>query len=111
MTLPGAPQPLPPLRDPVSAPVPRPEPGPPPRPLRGPAPDPDVPPMPPDAGSRTRHRGRTIEQPPMIRPGRGVRGTPETVGTTAAGRWVRAVDGELVNLNGCDYVAVEQESQ
>jgi hypothetical protein len=25
------------------------------------------------------------------------------------GRWVRAVDGELVNLDGCDYVAVEQE--
>jgi hypothetical protein len=25
------------------------------------------------------------------------------------GRWVRAVGGELVNLDGCDYVAVEQE--
>ena len=24
-------------------------------------------------------------------------------------RWVRAVDGELINLDGCDYVAVEKE--
>ena len=29
----------------------------------------------------------------------------------APGRWVRAVDGELVNLDGCDYVAVEQEGE
>lgn len=31
--------------------------------------------------------------------------------STGAGRWVRAVDGELVNLDGCDYVAVEQEHE
>jgi hypothetical protein len=28
---------------------------------------------------------------------------------TGRRRWVRAVDGELINLDGCDYVAVEKE--
>lgn len=28
---------------------------------------------------------------------------------SGVGRWVRAVEGELVNLDGCDYVAVEEE--
>ena len=31
------------------------------------------------------------------------------IATGGRRRWVRAVDGELVNLDGCDYVAVEKE--
>ncbi len=34
---------------------------------------------------------------------------PQPLPPGRPGRWVRAVDGELINLDGCDYVAVEQE--
>ena len=35
--------------------------------------------------------------------------TAAKIATGGRRRWVRAVDGELVNLDGCDYVAVEKE--
>jgi hypothetical protein len=35
--------------------------------------------------------------------------TAAKIATGGRRRWVRAVDGELINLDGCDYVAVEKE--
>lgn len=42
-------------------------------------------------------RARQQRREPSLRP------------ATRRRRWVRAVDGELINLDGCDYVAVEKE--
>jgi hypothetical protein len=35
--------------------------------------------------------------------------TAAKIATGGRRRWVRAVDDELINLDGCDYVAVEKE--
>ncbi len=35
--------------------------------------------------------------------------TAAKIATGGRRRWVRAVDGELINLDGCDFVAVEKE--
>ena len=61
------------------------------------------------AGRRARQEGRNLGQriaPPTLDLAQTARAKITEGGV---GRWVRAVDGELVNLDGCDYVAVEQE--
>jgi hypothetical protein len=61
------------------------------------------------ASGRARQRGRELGQHLTPRAPNVAQTTPAEIPVGGPGRWVRAVDGELVNLDGCDYVAVEQE--
>jgi hypothetical protein len=61
------------------------------------------------AGSRARRRGRELRRRLVPRTRALAVAAGERITVGGAGRWVRAVGGELVNLDGCDYVAVEEE--
>jgi hypothetical protein len=61
------------------------------------------------AGDRARqHRGEARLHL-VHRSQAAVDATAAKIATGGRRRWVRAVDGELINLDGCDYVAVEKE--
>jgi hypothetical protein len=61
------------------------------------------------ASSHARQRGRELGQRLTPRAQNVAQTTRAKITAGGPGRWVRAVDGELVNLDGCDYVAVERE--
>jgi hypothetical protein len=62
--------------------------------------------------ARASDRGRQRGEPRLHlahRSQAAVAATAAKIATGGRRRWVRAVDGELINLDGCDYVAVEKE--